>query len=198
MAQGLFLVFEGVDGAGSTTQTRILCDFLKRSGHPAIATKEPSEKRIGQLIRSNLRSSVSHSAIDALLFAADRLDHLETIVKPALARNQHVICDRYLESTFAYQSAEGMEFEWLEAVNRFAIKPDHVIILDIDPAISLPRKHVNVRERFETVEFLKRVRQNFKSRAATQGFEVIDADQPVTQVHEAVKKIVLPLIEAKK
>ncbi len=198
MPRGLFIVLEGVDGAGSTTQTRLLRDSLRQKGYRAIATKEPTEGQIGRLIREYLRSSVAHSGIDALLFAADRIEHLETVVKPALSRGEHVICDRYLESTLAYQAAEGIEVEWLEALNKFAIKPDHVIILDINPAASLNRKYIRIRERFENIEFLKGVRQNFMKRAASQGYDLVDAEKPLMQVHEAVKRIVLPRIEGAK
>jgi len=198
MPRGLFIVLEGVDGAGSTTQTRLLTDFLIQQGLPAIATKEPTEGRIGQVIRTYLKSKVLHPSIDALLFAADRMEHLETVVKPALERGEHVISDRYIESTLAYQSADGVEIGWIEIVNRFAIKPDQVIILDINPATSLNRKHATARERFETIEFLNRVRQNFKKRAASQGYVIVDAERTIMQVHEALKQIILPRIEAGK
>ncbi len=198
MPRGLFIVLEGVDGAGSTTQTHLLADSLNQQGIRAIATKEPTEGRIGLLIRSFLQSSSPHPTIDALLFAADRIEHLENIVRPALERGEHVISDRYVESTLAYQSVDGVDVEWIEAVNRFAIKPDIVIILDINPTTSLNRKHNPTRERFETVEFLNRVRQNFKKRAATQGYDIVDAEKPIMQVHEALKKIVLLEIEAAK
>lgn len=198
MSRGLFIVLEGVDGAGSTTQTRLLADFIRQQGLGVIATKEPTEGSIGRVIRNYLQSKISHPGIDALLFAADRMEHLETVVKPALKRGEHVICDRYLESTLAYQTADGVEIEWIEMVNRFAIKADHVIILDINPATSLNRKHAPGLERFETIEFLNRVRQNFKKRAESQGYDVVDAERPVMQVHEALKRIILPRIEAAK
>ncbi len=198
MLRGLFIVLEGVDGAGSTTQTRLLTDFLQQQNLRVIATKEPTEGRIGRVIRTYLQSKASHPSIDALLFAADRMEHLETVVKPALERGEHVISDRYLESTLAYQTADGVETEWIEMVNRFAIKPDQVIILDINPATSLNRKHAPARERFETIEFLNQVRQNFKKRAASQGYNVVDAERPIMQVHEVLKRIILPKIEAAK
>ncbi len=198
MPRGLFIVLEGVDGAGSTTQTRLLADFLNQMGIRAIVTKEPTGGRIGNLIRSYLQSSSIHPGIDALLFAADRIEHLETVVKPALERGEHVISDRYLESTLAYQSVDGVNIEWIEAINSFAIKPDLVIILDINPETSLSRKHTPTRERFETVEFLNKVRQSFKNRAATQGYDIVDAEKPIMTVHEALKKIVLQKIEASK
>jgi dTMP kinase len=198
MPRCLFITLEGVDGAGSTTQTHLLTDYLNQHGIRAIATKEPTEGRIGHLIRSYLQSPSPHPSIDALLFAADRIEHLETVIKPALERGEHVISDRYLESTLAYQSVDGVDSEWIETVNRFAIKPDLIIILDINPATSLTRKHNPARERFETVEFLDRVRQNFKKRAATQGYEIVDAERPLMQVHEELKKIILAKIEAAK
>ncbi len=198
MSRGLFIVLEGVDGSGSTTQTKLLAEFLNQNGIRALATKEPTEGRIGRLIRSYLQSNSPHPSIDALLFAADRIEHLETVVKPALERGEHVISDRYLESTLAYQTVDGVNTEWIEAINSFAIKPDLVIILDINPATSLSRKHTTVRERFETVDFLSKVRQSFKSKATTQGYDIIDAERPIMAVHEALKQIVLKKIEASK
>ncbi len=195
MPRGAFVVLEGVDGAGSTTQTKLLTDYLIQKGHRAIATKEPTTGKIGRLIREYLSSTATDSAVDALLFAADRVEHLETVVKPALNRGEHVISDRYLESTLAYQKAEGIDIEWLELVNRFAIRPDCVMILDIDPETSLSRKPRDGRERFETVGFLREVRQNFKRRAKLKGYHVVDATKPIMQVHETLREIVTSCIE---
>lgn len=193
-----FIVIEGVDGAGCTTQTRLLTEYLKSQGHRAIATKEPTEERVGRLIREYLKTKVAHPAVDALLFAADRVEHLATVIQPALERGEHVVCDRYLESTLAYQVAEGLPVEWLSEINSYALKPDAVIILDINPETSLKRKDENARERYETVDFLVRVRENFKKRAVEAGYDVVDAEKPIMQVHEELSRIVLAHIGEEK
>ena len=195
LTKGLFIAIEGVDGAGSSTQTKMLVSSLVKMGYPAFATKEPNpEGSVEPLIRSLLKASSENPALDALLFAADRTDHVERVIKPLLSSKKIVITDRYNESSIAYQTAQGLSERWVISINRFAIKPDATIILDIDPLISLARKPPD-RERYEKNEFLSKVRRNFIRRGLRRGYPIVDAARPVEDVRKDIMNMVMPLIE---
>lgn len=137
---GVFIVLEGIDGCGSTTQAKLLVETLRQQGHAVTATAEPSTGAVGRLIRQALSGSDASVAFDwatmALLFAADRLHHVQEVVAPALAAGQIVVSDRYDLSSVAYQSATATEGQamvpWIQSLNRFARRPDLTVVLDID------------------------------------------------------------------
>lgn len=147
MIEGLFIVLEGVDGAGTTTHTGLLARALRKKGLPIHTTREPSDGPVGVLIRQILTGRMVVPGISgnrpsswstmALLFAADRLDHLEATVQPNLMDGVTVISDRYDHSSVAYQSITGggepETVEWVRAINRHARRPDLTIVLDVDP-----------------------------------------------------------------
>ncbi|MEN3034980.1 MAG: dTMP kinase [Candidatus Methanosuratincola sp.] len=194
LKRGAFIALEGVDGAGSSTQTRLLVDLLVEKGFRAVATKEPNPGGfIEPAIRLSLAQPSGSPVVDALLFAADRADHVERLIRPALADRKIVVSDRYLESSIAYQCAQGLDERWILAINRHALKPDLTIIMDIDPEVSLKRKG-SPRERYENSDFLKRVREKFLERAERKGYEVVDASKPVEEVHSEIVRKVLPLL----
>lgn len=147
MIEGLFIVLEGVDGAGTTTHTKLLADALRARGLPITTTREPSDGPVGALIRQILTGRVVVPGISgarpsswstmALLFAADRLDHLEATIHPNLMDGVTVISDRYDHSSVAYQSvtagAERETVSWVREINRHAHRPDLTIVLDVTP-----------------------------------------------------------------
>lgn len=191
--KGVFIVIEGIDGAGSTTQTKLLVDWLKRKGIDAIATKEPTNGAIGQLIRKYLNNPLSSAVIDALLFAADRVEHVDNLIKPLIEQGKVVVSDRYVESSIAYQSCSGVDESWLMTINKFAIQPDLTVILDVDPFTALKRKGV-LREKFEVEEFLSKVREKFLHRAKLMGYVVIDAGQTIEEVQAEIRTHVAKLL----
>ena len=194
LKRGIFIALEGVDGAGSSTQTRLLVDLLVGKGFDAVATKEPNpEGAVEPVIRHFLSEPAGTPELDALLFAADRIDHVERFIKPWLISKRIVVSDRYLESSIAYQSSQGLSERWVASINRRAVKPDMTIIMDIDPALSLKRKSTRP-ERFERVEFLQKVRARFLERAEKKHYEVGDAGMPLEEVHKNIVKAILPLI----
>ena len=154
MKQGLLIVLEGVDGAGTTTQSRRLQERLQMLGVAAEVTQEPSDGPMGMLLRlvlsGRLRSPTAGASgapswsTLALLFAADRLDHLETEVLPRLRGGSHVICDRYYHSSIAYQSCTGgrsaADRHWIGEINSRARRPDLTIVLDVSPKVALARR----------------------------------------------------------
>jgi dTMP kinase len=154
MIEGLFIVLEGVDGAGTTTHTGLLARALRNKGLPIHTTREPSDGPVGMLIRQILTGRVVVPGISgnrpsswstmALLFAADRLDHLEASVHPNLMDGVTVLSDRYDFSSVAYQSvtggAEPETVQWVREINRHARRPDLTIVLDVDPAEAARRR----------------------------------------------------------
>lgn len=152
-AKGRFIVLEGVDGCGSTTQTRRVVERLQSAGRDARSTCEPSEGPVGKLIRAALERRLTASdgsarrfdwSTLALLFAADRLDHVESSVAPALAEGAAVVSDRYTLSSIVYQSvtAPGVPdaVAWISSLNRAALRPDLTVVLDVPADLAAERR----------------------------------------------------------
>jgi dTMP kinase len=145
MSRGAFIVIEGIDGAGTTTQTALLEQGLKGIGYAVVTTREPTPGPIGTLIRQALTKRLVEPSGEplnadtmALLFAADRVDHGASLIRPALARGAVVVSDRYDHSSVGYQGLTGTRpFEeaaqWVRAINARAVRPDLVVVVDIDP-----------------------------------------------------------------
>ncbi|MHC1628173.1 MAG: dTMP kinase [Candidatus Nezhaarchaeales archaeon] len=186
--RGLYISLDGVDGAGSTTHTKLLVSWLKSKGLRVLETKEPTTGKIGSLIRTYLREESAHPAIDALLFAADRVEHSLTIEK-SLKEGFLVVSDRSLISSLAYQQAQGLELKWLLEINRYSLKPDIPIILDIDPLESLSRKR-SLREKFEKPDFLRMVRKLLLDMATKNGWIVVDSSRPLEIVASDIRNYV--------
>jgi dTMP kinase len=154
MIEGLFIVLEGVDGAGTTTHTKLLLDGLRQRGLPVHTTREPSDGPIGNMLRQILAGRVVVPGIRgprppswstmALLFAADRLDHVEAEIVPNLLDGVTVLSDRYDHSSVAYQSVTGGgdpdAVAWVKELNRHARRPDLTIVLDVPPEIAAQRR----------------------------------------------------------
>ncbi len=143
--KGFFICIEGLDKCGKTTQTSHLVKSLRQSGFDAVYTTEPSSGEIGVFIRRYVlqrRQRIS-AAVEALLFAADRVDHAEREIKPMLHEGKIIICDRYLYSSMAYQGAAGLDIDWIMNINRLVPIPDLAIYLDV------PLEVVSQRCRYE-------------------------------------------------
>ena len=157
---GSLIAIEGIDGAGTTTQARLLKDWLVKSKVPAMLTCEPSDRPVGRLIREILKHRIQgvNTASIALLFAADRLDHQEAEVVPARERGQVVVTDRYVYSSLAYQSMD-QDPSWVAAINRLATEPDLTVYIRLDPDRARQRRLArgDDGEFFETVEFQERI-----------------------------------------
>jgi len=172
MLNKLFITFEGPEGSGKTTQISLLADFLKSKGKEVVVTREPGGTKIGGKIRQILleKESKQLSPIsELLLFAADRSQHLEEVVIPALKENRFVLCDRYIDSTIAYQSGgKQMSEKLLSTINSISnasLLPNLTILLDIDPFLGLKRATKKTADRFESenIDFHRRVREKYLS-----------------------------------
>lgn len=202
MEGGLFIVLEGIDGSGTTTQSRLLAEWLESRGRSVVLTAEPSARPIGALIRKFLRAELGEAdeTTMAFLFAADRADHLKNVVLPALADGRIVVSDRHYLSSIAYQSL-GVEMAWVEGLNARFRRPDLTFFLDIAPAAGLARKEQqgHAAERYEQAALLERVRANYlaaiaRARAAGERIEFLDAAQPAERVQAALRAALSPLL----
>jgi len=193
MSKGKFIVLDGIDGSGTTTHAKLLKNWLMQKGYAVVLTTEPSKRKIGTLIRKIIRTTETSTEIDALLFAADRLDHVEMVIKPGLAANKIVISDRYVESTIAYQTTAGLDIGWVLELNKFIINPDLTIILDIEPEIGLNRKQ-KLTDKFENAEFLRNVREIYLERAQSQHYPIITTNRSIDIVQEELQKYVQSIL----
>lgn len=194
-----FLVFEGIDGSGTTTQCRRVADRLRARGHRVLETREPSDGRVGKLTRELLavvegqRRTVDAAGL-ALLFAADRLEHLRREIEPALADGQIVLCDRYVVSSWVYQSLD-CDPAWVRTINRHARWPDLTFVFDLDPELALAR--VAARrgqsgepvERFDVPETQRRLAAGYAAMLdddSLSAVERVDAAASIAAVEEAI------------
>ena len=205
MIEGHFIVVEGIDGSGTTTQCSIIADRLRDEGLPAHTTREPSDGPVGVLIRQVLTGRVvtpgRHGARPpswatmAALFAADRLDHLESEINPNLADGVTVICDRYDHSSVAYQTvSSGGSADvsaWVLDLNRRARRPDLTLVLDVDPQVAAKRRQTRaaapelyeVREmQVALAEFYAKIDELFPDDTIVH----VDANRDVGDVTEAI------------
>lgn len=189
--RGVFIVIEGLDGSGKTTQAKLLAARLSKS-HRALYTAEPSQGRIGTFIRESCLYEEKRllTPVEALLFAADRIEHVENEIKPALCEGRLVISDRYLYSSLAYQGSAGLSLSWIKTVNKNALKPDFAVFIDVPPEVVLKRlnRKKSVMENLETQE---RVREIYLKSVDDGGLVRIDGDKSEAEVFEALNSVVL-------
>ena len=159
LLKGAFIVVEGIDGAGKTTLCKKLESFFLSQNIEVIFTREPSDLKVGKLLREYLKRKELPAAIDALLFAADRVEHVHSVINPNKNQVKLVLSDRYKYSSLAYQSSQGLEFNWIRSINQFAPDPDLVLFLNIPPALALQRIQAN--DKFEKLSFLEKVQANY-------------------------------------
>ena len=194
--RGTFIVIEGIDGSGKTTLARRLA-----AGRDVWLTAEPTKGRLGAMLRSGELGDIPPAA-EALLFAADRSIHTAEI-EAELEKGRWVICDRYAGSTVAYQSAsmgDAADWDWLNSMQAHSvIRPDAVILLDMDPEESMARVGTRGEElsRFEKLDFQRRVRSAYLRLAEQFGYIVIDASKGADEVFaDAVEALRLRGIDA--
>ena len=190
----MFIAFEGLDGSGSSTQTRLLAERLEGRGFAAIITKEPtSDTPTGRIIREVLQHKWQASPEGLqLLFSADRAEHLKNTIEPALTNGQVVITDRYFFSTLAY-GALAVEMDWLKELSRFFRVPDITFLFKLDPEICLQRirGRGSEFELFEKHEKLKKIRENYeKIKDDYPAIHLIDASGSIEEVSDAIWKVV--------
>lgn len=203
---GLFLALEGGEGSGKSTQAALLADWLEGLGQRVLLTREPGGTAVGTILRGIVLGNETGELsprTEALIYAADKAEHVDRVVLPALAEGSVVLTDRYVDSTLAYQGAgRALEIAELEPVARWAtseLRPHLTIVLDIDPAVGLTRFEGADRIEAEPLEFHQRVRQHFLDLAAVDPahYLVVDAGRTPEQIHHAIRLAVEPwLVQA--
>ena len=200
---GLFVCFEGGEGAGKSTQSSLLKGSLEAAGHKVLLTFEPGDTVVGKALRQIVLSpstgELSHRT-EVLLYAADKAEHVDTVVLPALARGEVVITDRYVDSALAYQGAgRDLVVAEVEHVNRWAtadLRPHLTVVLDLAPQTGLGRFEERDRIEGESLEFHQRVQQGFLDLAAADPdhYLVLDARAPVDEIAAAIRERVLGML----
>lgn len=201
--KGRFITLEGIEGAGKTTLIQSLLEYFSKKNLPVLLTREPGGSGLGKKLRAivlNAEEKICPAA-ELFLFLADRAEHVEQVIKPALAEGKIVLCDRFVDSTVAYQGyGRGMDTQMLESLNMQAtqgLKPDLTVLLDLDPETGLARakrrnaeQNLEVEEgRFEaeTLDFHKKIREGFLSLSRKEKrFLVVNAEESAEKVLQTV------------
>jgi len=200
---GVFVCFEGGEGAGKSTQSRALASTLEQRGFPTLLTFEPGDTPVGKDVRRIVLDPATGELSDrteVLLYAADKAEHVDTVVLPALERREVVITDRYVDSTLAYQGAgRTLDSGEVERVARWAtrdLRPHLTVVLDLDPAHGFGRFAERDRIEGESPEFHRRVRGAFLDMAAADPahYLVLDARRPTDEIAAEVWERVEPLL----
>jgi dTMP kinase len=200
----MFVTFEGPEGAGKSTALKVIASELTNLGHHVVTTREPGGGPLGKRIRQMLLDEGEVSAeTELLLFLADRANHVQTIIRPALDAGSIVLCDRHADSTIVYQGyGRGLDLQFLRDGNRFATQglvPDLTLLFDLDPTVGLARllkaegqRDVNRMDR-EPLEFHIKVRNGFLTLAAEEPerFEILDASQSEQQLSQDALRAIL-------
>ena len=193
MSKGKLIAFEGIDGTGKSTQIQLLATLLREKGHRVVSTREPTDSSYGRRIRQLYVDRGSCTPLEELeLFIQDRQVHVKELLAPELAAGSIVLTDRYYYSTAAYQGAAGMDTTEIFARNSFAPKPDLVLLLTMDPEISIARIREGRGEElndFEQLDQLRKVADHFAS-FTDPCIARIDAAQAPEQVQEEIRKTV--------
>ncbi len=205
MSKKRFITFEGPEGSGKTSVIKEVEKALKTQGIDVCVTREPGGVALSERIRSLLLDYVDEAMdakTEAMLFAASRRQHVVEVIQPALAKNQVVLCDRYIDSSLAYQGvARGLGIEEVYALNLFAIEeliPDITLFIDVKPDVGLARVRSNQREMdrldLETVNFHQKVYEGYLQLAELEPerIKVINGEQPIEDVVKDALKAIQP------
>lgn len=208
--RGLFLTLEGPEGAGKTTQAAMLTEWLLSFGLPVLLTREPGDGPIGAQIRKIILDPANielTAKAEAMLYAADRAQHVEKVIRPALADGVIVVCDRYVDSNLAYQGyGRGLDLQFLAEINAMAtggLMPDFTLLLTLPPEVGLARVSARLegnetvdRMEQEALAFHQRLQAGYAAIAAAnpQRVQMIDANREVGPVGDDIREVVSPLL----
>lgn len=193
MAVGFLLCIEGLDGCGKSTHVRLLARWLRSRGRKVVITDEPTDGVIGKIIKRMLRGELKLPiAAEALLFTADRVQHISDVIEPALKAGKVVLNERYVCSSLAYQSARGVPVSWIASINKHAIKPDLTILIDIPAKAALARIKPSRRlDEFErNLRLQQRVRRNYLRIAKQEGLKIVDGARSRDEVQAEIRRLV--------
>jgi len=181
VANSLFITLEGGDGAGKTTQQALLAERLRQEGYACLCAREPGDTALGKRLRDLLLYGDPLARVtELLLYAADRAEHVSKVIVPALAAGQAVVCDRFTDSTLAYQGyGRGLDLEKIRQLNHLAtggLQPHFTLWLDLPPEVGLVRSGLADKLERERLEFHRRVHQGFQALAAAEPQRIVRID----------------------
>jgi len=194
--KGVLICIEGLDGSGKTTHAHRLVRNLQKKGFDAVYTTEPSRGELGKFIRASVLQGKKRvpRVVEALLFAVDRVEHLEKMVKPALKEGKIVISDRCVYSSLAYQGAAGLDLEWIEEINRMALPADLAVYIDVPPEVVVERirRKKSVMERLETQ---RKVREVYMKYVKNGKLVPVDGDKRKGEVTQNILMVILDFLQ---
>jgi len=202
--KGIFISFEGIDGAGKTTILRLLEKYLKGKNLSVVSTYEPGDTLCGKKIRDILEQEENklYSYTELLLYLADRAEHIKKVILPALYSSKIVICDRFFDSTIAYQGyGRGIDIDKIKMFDNFvrsSLLPELTILFDIEVEIGFKRKNIKLSEEYKL--FFQRVRKGFLeiAKQEPQRIKIIDANRHINDVFFEVCRLVDKIIKINK
>jgi len=200
---GVFIALEGGEGAGKSTQAELLETWLSGTGHDVVLTREPGGTAVGAALRAILLdpdTGALSPRTEALVYAADRAEHVDALIRPALSTGCIVITDRYVDSTLAYQGAgrslDAADLEQLAQIATGGLRPHLTVVLDIDPVDGLARAGEHDRIEAEPLDFHERVREHFLTlaKADPERYLVVSATDDAAAIHSTIRAAVQPLL----
>jgi len=205
MTKGLFITFEGIEGCGKSTQSKLLCDYLRAHGYGCVYTREPGGTKLGEKIRQILLHSKSiaiSNLSEVFLFEAARAEIVKEVISPALQKGKIVICDRFYDATAAYQGfAGGIPLDIIKLLNKAAtggLKPDLTILLDIDTLAGLKKAKKNGIDRMEAkaIAYHRKVRAGYLAlaRKEPKRIKIVRVEKDLNKTREKVRKLVTETI----
>jgi dTMP kinase len=201
VANGLFITFEGVEGSGKTTQIEMLRKWLDTRGLSVLVTREPGGDPAAEAIREIVLQNPVAARTELLLFLASRAQNVENVIRPALAAGKVVICDRFIDSSVAYQGyARGLGRDTVASLNHFAtdaLLPDVTFLLDLNPEVGLGRQADRNRMEAESLSFHQAVRKGFLAEAenCSERICVLDASGSFADIHFSIANYVRKILE---
>ena len=193
MDDGLFIVLEGIDGSGKTSIAFQLQRKLLENNYKVVITREPTFYEPGLLLRKYLNTFKLHQrdpVYEALLFAADRIYHVNFFIKPLIKKGFIIICDRYVYSSIVYQSTDGVPEEWIKSINKYALEPDLAFFIDVDPKKALARIK-DKASMFEELTFLEKVYLKYKDMVKKGILISIDGKRSINKITNEIYNVVI-------
>jgi len=207
MQNGIFITFEGTDGSGKTTQIKLMEEYFRDKGYEVVLSREPGGTKVSEMIRDLVLDPANTEIVpltEMILYAASRAQHVAQVIKPAVEAGKIVICDRFVDSSYAYQGCgRGVDLRIVADVNRVAIagtSPDITFFLDVDPEIAIKRR-INTtgadRIEQEKIDFHRRVYDGYKKMALLypERIRTIDANKSIKEISSQINEYLEELLK---